>query len=359
MSSISREIAFVINNLPDVQTLLAGIAAGTPVHLLDAEGDALAQMAAILADYQGLDAIHLFSHGSQGALHIGTTTLDQSTLNTHATTLADIGAALGENGDILLYGSNVAAGQVGVDFVQRLAQATQADIAASNDLTGAASLGGNWTLEQTLGQLATAGLLNPAYRGVLVALPEIADADGTLAYTEGAAATAIDSTLTLSDADDTHIESATVTISTGYVSSEDVLGFTNQNDISGSWNSGTGVLTLTGSATKMQYEAALESVTYRNTNTANPNTGNRTVTWVISDGDLESDEVTSTITVTAGNQAPVLKLPSILAFADKVDYTTGVAPNSVSSADVNGDGRPDLLVANKDDDTVSVLTNHG
>ena len=41
----------------------------------------------------------------------------------------------------------------------------------------------------------------------------------------------------------------------------------------------------------MQYAAALQSVKYQNTNTDNPNTGNRTVTWVVNDGDANSTGV--------------------------------------------------------------------
>ena len=55
-----------------------------------------------------------------------------------------------------------------------------------------------------------------------------------LAYTEGDSATVIDSTLTITDVDDTNIESATVTISSGYQSSEDVLAFSSANGITGS-----------------------------------------------------------------------------------------------------------------------------
>ena len=69
------------------------------------------------------------------------------------------------------------------------------------------------------------------------------------------------------------------------------------NGISGNFDPPT-VLTLTGSATKAQYEAALESVTYNNTS-GNPNTANRTVSWVVNDGDTNSAAVTSTITVAA------------------------------------------------------------
>jgi hypothetical protein len=40
-------------------------------------------------------------------------------------------------------------------------------------------------------------------------------------------------------------------------------------------------------------------------------------------------------------------------------YPTGVTPVSVAALDLNGDGKPDLAIANRDDDTVSVLRNLG
>ena len=42
--------------------------------------------------------------------------------------------------------------------------------------------------------------------------PTVAGAGGTLAYTEGDGAQVIDATLTITDVDDTNIESATVTL---------------------------------------------------------------------------------------------------------------------------------------------------
>ena len=47
------------------------------------------------------------------------------------------------------------------------------------------------------------------------------------------------------DPDDTHTEGATVAITDGFAAG-DQLVFANQNGISGSYNAGTGVLTLTG-----------------------------------------------------------------------------------------------------------------
>ncbi|MEZ2303328.1 MAG: FG-GAP-like repeat-containing protein, partial [Microcoleus sp.] len=44
-------------------------------------------------------------------------------------------------------------------------------------------------------------------------------------------------------------------------------------------------------------------------------------------------------------------------FATKVDFTTGFSPQSVSIGDINGDGKPDLAVVNSNNSTASILLN--
>ncbi len=58
---------------------------------------------------------------------------------------------MGAEGDILLYGCYVAADGSGGAFLDALAEATGADVAASDDLTGADAQGGDWTLESATG----------------------------------------------------------------------------------------------------------------------------------------------------------------------------------------------------------------
>ncbi len=135
--------------------------------------------------------------------------------------------------------------------------------------------------------------------------PVISNVGGTLAYTENDAAKVIDSSITISDADDTNINSATVKITGNYANGQDVLSFTNQNGITGSWDASTGTLTLSGSATKAQYEAALESIKYNNTSD-DPSTQTRTVSFSVHDGDAWSSTDTASITVAAANDAPVM-----------------------------------------------------
>src|SRR5262249_51741570 len=61
-----------------------------------------------------------------------------------------------------------------------------------------------------------------------------------------------------------------------------------------------------------------------------------------------------TVSVLRHTTAPGAAAPS---FATQQTFATGNAPASVAVADVNGDGKPDLLVANFNDNTVSVLFN--
>jgi VCBS repeat-containing protein len=126
---------------------------------------------------------------------------------------------------------------------------------------------------------------------------------GTLGYGNASPPVQITNTLTVADADDTNIESATVSITNNFVNGEDVLSFTNQNGITGSYASGTGILTLTGSATLANYQTALRSITYSDS-AGSPTQSVRTITFVVNDGDVNSNTQTRNINV-ANNNPPV------------------------------------------------------
>ncbi|MDD3325951.1 MAG: DUF4347 domain-containing protein [Zoogloea sp.] len=123
------------------------------VVVLDLSSDGVDQIANWLGQYHDapLQAVHILSHGGSGVLELGTTVLDGSRLDAYADRLARWGAALGAEADLLLYGCNVAEGEAGQAFVDQLARLTGADVAASDDRTGTAALGGDWLLEARSG----------------------------------------------------------------------------------------------------------------------------------------------------------------------------------------------------------------
>ncbi|WP_066253511.1 Ig-like domain-containing protein [Hydrogenophaga flava] len=170
-----QEVVFVVDNLPDLDTLTSGVREGVEVVMLDSQGDGLAQMAEYLDGRTGLSAIHIVSHGDEGAVQLGNLWLTSDNVASHGSLLASIGASLAADGDILLYGCNIGADEDGLRLLQNVAELTSADVAASDDATGSAVLGGNWMLERTTGEIESASL-NPAAFGNLLAT-------GTLVFT--------------------------------------------------------------------------------------------------------------------------------------------------------------------------------
>ncbi len=97
------------------------------------------------------DAMHLISHGSDGTIQLGTDRLSSSNLDQFSESVAGWSAALTINADLLIYGCDVAQSESGKDFIDSLASLTGADVAASDDITGHDSLGGDWDFEYTVG----------------------------------------------------------------------------------------------------------------------------------------------------------------------------------------------------------------
>ncbi|MFZ5973619.1 MAG: FG-GAP-like repeat-containing protein [Bacteroidota bacterium] len=151
------------------------------------------------------------------------------------------------------------------------------------------------------------GTVNSNTLSITVAVPNQAPAltSTTASVTFAGTDLVLDNALTITDADDTNLSSATVQISAGYANGQDQLVFTNQSGITGTFNASTGVLALSGAATVAQYQTALRSVLYRNV-AANRTNANRTVTFTVNDGTVNSN--TLALTLQVPNVAPTLTL---------------------------------------------------
>ncbi len=95
---------------------------------------------------------------------------------------------------------------------------------------------------------------------------------------------------------DNHLSGATVTISAGTLQSGDTLGFTSPVGSGITGNYSGGVLTLSGSATPAQYQAALQSVTFSSASTS---TTARAISIIAVDNSVDSTSATETVNVSA------------------------------------------------------------
>jgi len=157
-TSKSSNIAFIDSTLDDYQDLVKGLQ-NTDIWVLDPLQDEITQITQVLSGLSGIKSLSIFSHGSDGHLQLGATHLNLNNLGNYADELTNWRGALTEDADILLYGCNLAASTAGQEFVQEIDQLTGADVGASKDLTGSASVGGNWKLEFSTGAIENPDIL--------------------------------------------------------------------------------------------------------------------------------------------------------------------------------------------------------
>lgn len=159
-------LVFIDSAVENAQSLGAEIV-GAQAIVLDSKRDGIQQISEVLKERSNISSVHIISHGSEANLNLGTARLNSDTLDKYASPLHSWAKSLTSEADILLYGCNVAATDKGVDFVQQLSELTQGDVAASDDLTGNAQLGGDWQLEVVTGGIDSPVVQSTAYQGVL------------------------------------------------------------------------------------------------------------------------------------------------------------------------------------------------
>ncbi|MEG5064016.1 DUF4347 domain-containing protein, partial [Microcoleus sp. B3-A4] len=209
-------LVFIDSSVEDYQSLINGVSPNAKVIILDETLDGIEQITERLAIEQNIEAIHIISHGSPGAVQLGANTLNSSNIESFGPQLQHWRKALIPGADILLYGCNVAsfnqpwqiecaaiqtnsaypdygistrAGGFSLcssgfnrpvensptkptkpnQFLERLSELTGADIAASANPTGNAALGGDWELEVQIGSIEATPIKALAYSGILAA----------------------------------------------------------------------------------------------------------------------------------------------------------------------------------------------
>ncbi len=145
------EVVFINPSVKDVSTILKDIGNNPDIVYLSTD-NAFDDIGQYLQDHADVDAIHIITHGSDGKFNLGNDVVDSSFVSSHQAELAAWGKSMASDGDIMIYGCDVAADNAGKDFIHQFATATGTDVAASTNRTG---FTGDWNLEYTVGHVQT------------------------------------------------------------------------------------------------------------------------------------------------------------------------------------------------------------
>ncbi|MGL5061636.1 MAG: DUF4347 domain-containing protein, partial [Microcoleus sp.] len=190
-----RALVFIDSGVEDYQSIAAGVLPGQQVIMLDRDKNGIEQISSELEKYAStngaIDSVHIISHGSEGSLQLGNTTLGSDNIEQYKNQLEKWQTSLAPQADVMVYGCDVASG-AGANFVNKLAELTGADVAASTNITGR---GGDWNLEFAKGDIETQLALSPEamanYQGNLATIEVTTTADSGPGSLRAAIASAV------------------------------------------------------------------------------------------------------------------------------------------------------------------------
>lgn len=152
----------------------------------------------------------------------------------------------------------------------------------------------------------------------------------------------------VTDVDNPNIESGTITLTNRPDGAAESLSINTSGTTiaASSYNSSTGVLTLSGTATKADYRQVLRTVSYNNT-AVGPNAANRSVTFTVKDGDVDSAVATAVVAVVPIDAPPVVDLNgAALGFDNSVSFIEDAGAVAIApAADVTDSDNSDLASA--------------
>ena len=127
------EVLFVDPSVSDLDLIIGELRPGVDVVVLGAQGSAAQQIARALEQRRGLSAVHVIAHGAPGGVSFTAGAWSAATLGDESEDLAEIGRALGADGELRLWSCRTAAGAVGETFVDALAKAVARGRAAVSE----------------------------------------------------------------------------------------------------------------------------------------------------------------------------------------------------------------------------------
>ena len=148
---------FLDVTVPDYETFLYSGKPGTTTVVVTPEESGIGvisdRLAVVSETGQQVDEVHIVSEGNQGNFWLGQDFVSSDNIEQYQAQFASWDKALGVGADILIYACLAALGETGQTLLNKVATYTGADVAGSTNLTGAESLGGDWLLERSVGNV--------------------------------------------------------------------------------------------------------------------------------------------------------------------------------------------------------------
>ncbi|MGL6282764.1 MAG: DUF4347 domain-containing protein, partial [Microcoleaceae cyanobacterium] len=141
------QLVFIDSQVEDYDFLVKNVLPAVAVFVINNANNGIIQISEILKDYQqkydtSSIAINIIAHGSPGALKIGNQIFNISDLEQYREYLETWNTQ-----SISLYSCALGSGDIGLRFIEKLAEITGAEILASDQPVGHADLGGSWQLQ--------------------------------------------------------------------------------------------------------------------------------------------------------------------------------------------------------------------
>ena len=149
----ASSLVIIDGSVDDLEVLKAGFEPGAEVVVLHPQLNGIEQISTLVSRRTNLQKVHLISHGSPGSLSLGTSSLSLNNIEDYAAEIQTWFAESVHKVSLYIYGCQVAAGKIGNDFIHRLAELTNADIAAATQIVGNSDRGGVWQLDYTVGAI--------------------------------------------------------------------------------------------------------------------------------------------------------------------------------------------------------------
>jgi Domain of unknown function (DUF4347)/FG-GAP-like repeat len=353
----------------DIEILSQALLPGSIGFTIRTQADGLETITDLLA-ITGAKYLAIVAHGEPGVVHLGKNSIDLAQIQAQSHLLQSWGVT-----EIALYSCQVAQDDIGKDLIYQLSELTGATVAAAATKTGSATLGGNWDLAVTTGNITAPMLFESSiletYQSVLASIGLVA---GTKPI-EGGLLGTFDIILDTPSA-------------TGLVVGFNTTGTTATPNIDYTLSPGIGITALTANTFTIAAgvtKATINVVANRDAiidpneiikiNTASVSGGYVIGEFIpqtnfevgsfptsVAKGDFNGDRILDLVAANHGSSSTsvsVLLGTGSGGFSAKTDFTVGTQPIAVTVGDFNDDGKLDLATTSDVYNTVSILLGDG